>query len=65
MALETLEQRIEKLEDYQQEGLRWISNMAAHLVKMDHRIELMEETQRDIRDILQELRAVRQNGTAQ
>ena len=31
MALETLAERIEKLEEYQKEGLRWISNIAAHL----------------------------------
>lgn len=56
MALETLAERIEKLEEYQKEGLRWISNIAAHLQRMDRRIEQNER-------MLEEMRAARQNGT--
>ncbi len=56
----------QQIKDNQAQNLAWVSNMAAHLVKMDGRMERLEEmflsTQRDIREMLLEMRAERHNG---
>ena len=61
MARNTIEEQLESLGEIQQQGLVWISHLAAHLVRYDKMQERMDAILKDHDTMLREIKGTQRD----